>query len=136
MNTIGIVGALATFLSVWFGHVAVRKIEYLSPTLWLPATVFAILGLFVEFLSLSTFNRPLSIAFGIFGLTLLFDALEFTRQQRRVKKGHAPANPNNPRHIKILAEYPSTTTKDLLKRDPTGHTSSAKESNHPISTIL
>src|SRR5512135_662090 len=98
INPIGIAAALATFFGVWLGHVAVRKIEFISPTIWLPTTIFAALGLIVEFLSLSTVNRPLSTAFGILGITLLFDALEFTRQQRRVKKGHAPANPNNPRH--------------------------------------
>ena len=54
----------------------------------------------------------------ILGITLLWDALEFTRQQKRVKKGHAPANPHNPRHAKILAEHPTATTLDLLKHLP------------------
>ncbi len=79
------------------------------------------MGLIVEFLSLSTVNRPLSTVFGILGITLLFDAFELTRQQKRVKKGHAPANPNNPRHAKFLADPGShATTLDLLKRDPIG----------------
>jgi len=120
MNFIGVIAALATFFSVWFGHVAVRKIEFVSPTIWIPTTIFAALGLIVEFLSLSTASRPLSTAFGILGITLLFDALELTRQQRRIRKGHAPVNPNNPRHAKILAEHPSATTIDWLKREPTG----------------
>ena len=127
MNFIGVVAALTAFLSVWFGHVAVRKIEFRSPTIWIPATVFATLGLLVELLSLSTANRPLSTIFGIFGITLLFDAMEFTRQQKRVMKGHAPANPNNPRHTAILASHPSATTLDLLKRDPGGQSSPVKE---------
>jgi predicted tellurium resistance membrane protein TerC len=105
---------------VWFGHVAVRRIEFVSPTIWIPSTVFAILGLAAEIFSLSTVNRPLSTIFGILGITLLFDAFELIRQQKRVKKGHAPANPANPRHAKILAAYSSATTLDLLKRDPTG----------------
>lgn len=121
MNVIGVVAALATFFSVWFGHVAVRKIESISPKLWIPTTVFATFGLVAEYISLSFVNRPWSAAFGIFGITLLFDALEFTRQQNRVKKGHAPANPNNPRHAKIIEEYSSATTIDLLKREPIGH---------------
>ena len=120
INTLGPTAALTAFFSIWFGHVAVRKLEFISPTIWLPSTIFAALGLGAELLSLSTFHRPLSIVFGILGITLLFDALEFTRQQRRIKKGHAPANPNNPRHAKILAEHSSATTLDLLKREPTG----------------
>ncbi len=120
MNFIGAVAALTAFLSVWFGHVAVRKIEYISPAIWIPSTVFAILGIVVELLSLYTANRSLSTALGILGITLLFDAFELTRQQNRVKKGHAPANPANPRHAKILAAYSSATTLDLLKCEPTG----------------
>src|SRR5215208_6850081 len=147
MNMLGLVAALTAFFSIWFGHVAVRKIESISPTIWLPSIVFATLGLIVEILSLSTLapdahlswrtapvlahgvsmpgsagvvNRPWSVALGILGITLLFDALQFTTQQDRVKKGHAPANPNNPRHIKILAEHSSATTLDLLKREPNG----------------
>jgi len=118
MNPLGIIAALATFLGVWFGHVAIRKIEFISPTIWLPTLIFAVMGLAVEWFSLSTFNLQLSTFFGILGITLLWDALEFTRQQKRIKKGHAPANPNNPRHVKILAECPGSVTVDLLKRDP------------------
>ena len=78
------------------------------------------LGLITEYFSLMTDNLPLKTAFGILGITLLWDALEFTRQQKRILKGHAPANPNNPRHARILAEHKSATTLDLLKRDPVG----------------
>ncbi len=39
--------------------------------------------------------RLLSGSLGIFGITLLWDALECVRQQRRVVRGHAPANPQN-----------------------------------------
>lgn len=120
MNPLGLIAAITAFLSIWFGHVAVRKIESISPTIWLPTIIFAILGLIAEYCSLITFHFPLSVFFGILGITFLWDALEFTRQQNRIKHGHAPANPNNPRHAKILAEYPSATTQDLLKREPTG----------------
>ena len=121
MNSIGVVAALTAFLSVWFGHVAVRKIEFISRTIWIPTSIFAGLGLLTSFLSLFTVNRPLSTVFGILGITLLFDAFEFTRQQKRIKKGHAPANPNNPRHAKFLADTSlHATTLDLLKRDPVG----------------
>jgi hypothetical protein len=130
MNFIGVVAALTAFLSVWFGHVAVRKVEFVSPTIWIPSTMFAILGLVAEAFSLFAANRPLSTVFGIFGITLLFDAFELTRQQKRVKKGHAPANPANPRHAKFLADHSlHTTTRDLLKREPTGQPLSSEETS-------
>jgi hypothetical protein len=120
MNFIGLVAAMATFFSIWFGHVAVRKIEFISPTIWLPTVVFAIAGITLEWFSLSTSNFLLSAAFGIIGITLLWDALEFTRQQNRIKKGHSPANPENPRHARLMRDHASATHLDLLKRDPIG----------------
>ena len=127
LNFVGIIAALSTFVGVWFGHVAVRKIESISPTIWLPTLIFAVIGLTLEWLSLSTFNSPLSTAAGILGFTFLWDAFEFTRQQNRIKKGHAPANPANPRHARLLGEYKSATTLDLLKREPVGKPVSQKE---------
>jgi hypothetical protein len=132
MNFIGVVAALTTFLSVWFGHVAVRKIEFISPTIWIPSTIFAVLGLVAEILSLLTVNHPLSAVFGILGITLLFDAFELIRQQKRVRKGHAPANPANPRHAKFLHQYSSVTTLDLLNREPTGHAVSVEAASTNI----
>ncbi len=120
LNFTGLTAALATFLGVWLGHVAVRKVEFVSPTIWLPTSIFTLFGIGLEILSLRSTNAQLSAAFGILGITMLWDALEFTRQQRRIKKGHAPANPNNPRHARIMAEHSSATTLDLLKRDPVG----------------
>ena len=122
MNWVGLSTAAATFFGIWCGHVAVRKIEFVSPTIWLPTLIFAVMGLATEYCSLITDNSPLSAALGILGITLLWDALEFTRQQKRVKKGHAPANPHNPRHTRILAEYPAATTADPLKRVPAPRT--------------
>lgn len=119
INTLGLVAAVTAFLTIWAGHVAVRKIEFTSPTIWLPTIIFTVLGIMAEVFSLSTVNRPLSTVLGILGITLLFDAFEFTRQQNRIRKGHAPANPNNPRHARFLAEIGShATTVDLLKREP------------------
>ena len=120
LNPIGFVAAVSTFLGVWFGHVAVRKIESISPTIWLSTLAFAIAGIVSEWFALMTTNFLLSTACGILGFTFLWDALEFTRQQNRIKKGHAPANPSNPRHARLLQEYSSATTLDLLKRDPIG----------------
>ncbi len=119
MNFVGLTAALTAFLSIWFGHVAVRKIEFISPTTWLPTVIFALLGLLTEYSAFLTSNRALSIAGGILGITFLWDALEILRQEKRVRKGHAPANPRNPRHARFLAEPGSlATTRDLLKREP------------------
>lgn len=120
INTLGLVAAVTAFLTIWGGHVAVRKVEAEARDIRIPMTVTVLLGLITEYVSLITINRPLSIALGILGITLLWDAFEIYRQQNRIKHGHAPANPNNPRHAKILKEHSSATTLDLLKREPTG----------------
>ncbi len=121
MNFIGLIAAATAFLSIWLGHVAVRKIEFISPTIWIPSLIFIILGIVCEWLSLIAPNLQFATIFGILSITLLFDAFEFIRQQRRVRKGHAPANSNNSRHAAILAEFNShATTLDLLKREPIG----------------
>jgi hypothetical protein len=117
MNPVGLAAALATFIGVWLGHVAVRKIEFVSPTIWIPAALFGTAGLGLEVLALKTTSLPSSAALGILGITLLWDAHEFSRQQRRILKGHAPANPRNPRHARILAASPTATTRDLVKID-------------------
>ncbi len=122
MNLIGLEAAAVTFFSVWFGHVAVRKIEFISSSIQLPAGLFAAAGLVCEWVSLSSSNLSASAAFGILGITLLWDALEFTRQEGRVRQGHVPANPLNPRHARILKEYPTATVLNLLGRDPLGLT--------------
>jgi Domain of unknown function (DUF4491) len=120
LNYVGLVAAASTFTGIWFGHVAVRKIESISPTIWLPTAAFALVGSLFEWFSLLTSHVLLSTATGILGITFLFDAIEFSRQQNRIRKGHAPANPNNPRHARLMREYPSVITLDLLKRDPIG----------------
>src|SRR5687768_7320981 len=132
LNAIGLVAAASTFVGVWFGHVAVRKIESIARTIWLPTASFAAVGVIFEALSLLTSNSLFSTAFGILSFTLLWDALEFTRQQNRIKKGYAPANPNNPRHARLMREHLSATTLDLLKRDPIGKPVSHPEAVHLI----
>lgn len=127
INPIGIVAATSAFLGIWLGHVSVRAIERRATKLWPPIVIALALGLTFEAASLITDYRLLSTALGILGITILWDALEFVRQEKRIKKGHAPANPNNPRHARILAAYPSATALDLLKRDPTGHPVSPNE---------
>jgi len=117
-NLIGPITAISAFLGIWLGHVSVRVIERNTQSLLSPILIALALGIALEIYSLFTAYRLLSTAIGILGITILWDALEFFRQEKRVKKGHAPANPSNPRHAKILAEYPYATTLDLLKREP------------------
>jgi len=127
MNLIGFAAALATFFGVWLGHVSVRKIERETVNLWAPTCIALGLGIGFETVSFLTSSMVLSVMCGILGVTLLWDGLEFFRQQKRIKLGHAPANPNNPRHAKILAEYPNATTIDWLDRNPRGRAYSPTE---------
>ena len=120
LNWMGLIASAATFSGVWIGHVAVRKIECHSPTIWLPSSVALVLGFLLELGALMSDNAYLSAALGIFGITVLWDALEFWRQHRRVRKGHAPANPNNPRHVRLLQSSVMATTIDWLDRNPVG----------------
>jgi len=120
MNTLGLIAAATAFFTIWGGHVAVRKVEAEAHDIKQPMFIAIALGLLAEYGALATSNLQHSIVLGILGITLLWDAFEIYRQQNRIKHGHAPANPNNPRHVKILAEHSSATTLDLLKREPTG----------------
>ena len=127
INLVGLAAACSTFFGVWLGHVSVRKIERETVNLWIPALIAIILGIGLEIISCFTVSLPLSAFCGIFGVTLFVDANEFFRQQKRIQHGHAPANPNNPRHAKILSEFPNATTFDWLARDPRGSVYSPAE---------
>jgi hypothetical protein len=127
INFTGIIAATTAFLGIWLGHVSVRAIERRVTNLWLPIVIALVLGLILETWSLMTDHRLLSTALGILGITVLWDAFEFVRQEKRVKRGHAPANPDNPRHARILTGYPSATTRDLLNRNPIGHSVTSEE---------
>lgn len=121
LNWLGLAAAIATFLGVWIGHVSARKIERETKRLWIPALLALLLGLGLELASLLSRNLVLSATCGILGVTLLWDSLEIAvRQPKRVKQGHAPANPNNPRHAQILATHPDATLVDWLDREPRG----------------
>lgn len=128
LNWLGPVSAFATFLGVWIGHVSVRKIEREVERIWIPTALALLFGFGLLFASLLTPNLILSTIGGILAVTLLWDSLELSvRQPNRVKHGHAPANPNNPRHARILAAHPKATTLDLLDCDPRGYPYSADE---------
>ena len=109
---------VSAFYAIWFGHVGVRKIEAASPTMWLPTLIALVLGLIMEVGALIANSLYVSAVLGIVGITVLWDALEFTRQQNRIKHGHAPANPKNPRHVRLLAENKSATVVNWLEREP------------------
>ena len=122
INWIGIASASATFFGVWIGHVSVRKIEREVEHIWIPATLALLFGIGLVLASFLTSSLFLSTICGILAVTLLWDTLELgVRQPNRIKHGHAPANPNNPRHAEILATYPTATTIDWLDRDPRGY---------------
>jgi hypothetical protein len=111
--------ALATFLGIWWGHVGVRWLEAHVANIW-PSTILLTLGgIGLNVASVFAPNLTLSGVASIIGITLLWDAFEMYRQQHRVMKGHAPANPDNPRHAAYLAAGMGTT-EDLLDREPTG----------------
>jgi len=121
INLVGLASTAATFLGVWIGHVSVRKIEREVERIWIPSVLALTLGIGLEITSLWADSLVISTICGILGITLLWDSLELAyRQPRRVTKGHAPANPHNPRHARILAEHPEATVIDLLARDPRG----------------
>jgi hypothetical protein len=128
LNFIGPACAAATFFGVWLGHVSVRKLEREVERIWIPATLALVLGIGLEFASFQADSLIVSAICGILGVTLLWDALELAvRQPKRVIKGHAPANPNNPRHARILERYPTATTIDWLDRNPRGTPYAADE---------
>jgi len=129
INWIGLASAAATFLGVWIGHVSVRKIEREVERLWMPSALAFFLGIGLELASFRTSSLVLSAICGILGVTFLWDALELYRQQNRIKEGHAPANPNNLRHAKILATYPTATMFDWLASNPRGFPYSSDELN-------
>lgn len=122
LNWLGLASAFATFFGVWIGHVSVRKIEREVERIWIPTTLALLFGIGLLTASFLTQSLILSTICGILAVTLLWDALELSiRQPNRIKHGHAPANPNNPRHAKILATYSTATTIDWLDRDPRGY---------------
>jgi hypothetical protein len=127
LNLTGLAAALATFLGIWWGHVAVRVIEARLADIRPAMAIAVLLGLGTWTGAVFTESAPVAAALGILGVTLLWDGFEFYRQEKRIKTGHAPANPDNPRHARFLAAYSATTTLDLLNRDPVGRPVDAEE---------
>lgn len=120
INTIGALAAITTIISIWFGHVMVRRLEARLVSVGSVIVVCILLGLFFLAGAILIDSNQNSAILGIIGITFLWDALEFKRQQKRVKIGHAPANPENPRHARVLTQYTTATTIDILDREPKG----------------
>jgi hypothetical protein len=112
--------ALATFIGIWWGHVGVRWLEAHVPNIWPAVGVLLTAGIGLNAYSLFAPNLTLAGVSSIIGITLMWDALEMYRQQQRIRKGHAPANPNNPRHAAYLAAGGKATVHDPLDREPQG----------------
>jgi hypothetical protein len=102
MNAIGLVAAATAFLSIWLGHVSVRRIESAASGLVLPTAAFIGGGVLLEALSARSTNLHVSAAAGILGITLLWDAVELWRQQARVREGHALKR--EPRRVQVALD--------------------------------
>ena len=127
LNFLGIVSALTAFLGIWLGHVAVRLIEARSDDLRIPMFGTGLLGVGGISLSLLMNSSYLTAICGILGVVFIWDTLELYRQENRVKQGHAPANLDNPRHARILADHPPASVVDWLNRNPRGRAYTAEE---------
>jgi hypothetical protein len=90
----GLVLAVLTLATIGLGHVAVRELNYRYGTK--PMPVFLLFGLGFLGVSLLVTGNLASAALGILGITTLWDAVEFIRQEERIRRGHAPANPDRP----------------------------------------
>lgn len=117
LETAGLAAAAATFASVWFGHVAVRFVEYRWARLCPARLGFATAGIACLGASLACSCPNGSIELGIVGLVFLYDILELSRQERRVREGRAMANRANPRHAAVFASGKALET-DLFEKDP------------------
>ena len=115
----GLIAGLTAFASIWLGHGFVRKIEAHAVRLWIPMAATFLFGAAFEAVALIVSPPAISMVFGILGITLFWDVLELKRQAVRVSKGHAPANPANPRHAALLAQPGSAaTTCKVPERKP------------------
>lgn len=111
-NAVGLVSAITAFLGIAFGHVVVRWLEFRVARLWIAILAFLSGGVVMEVLSLAVNDLYLKILLGISGMTFLWDAIELLRQQRRVRRGHAPANPGSPRHRNLLNDPSSSSPEN------------------------
>lgn len=105
MNFHGIIFGILTFLGIWSGHVLVRKLEYRLPDIQWISIFLGLAGAACLYFSTRIPSFLTSGILALAGMLLIVDGVECRHQEKRVIIGHAPANPNNPRHQRILATY-------------------------------
>ena len=71
LNFLGVVSALAAFLSIWGGHVAVRQLESKTVQLWKPMLLTFFLGTSYLVVAAWTESVYISAVCGIVSVTLL-----------------------------------------------------------------
>lgn len=92
MNFSGIVVGLATFLIIGLFHPVVIKAEYYFGTkCW---WVFLLAGLAAAVVSLLAEGFVFSTIAGVFSFSCFWSILELFEQEKRVKKGWFPENPD------------------------------------------
>jgi len=117
LQTSGLWLTIATFLSIWWGHVGVRWLEAKCANIRPPMFILIAAGFGLNIAALFAPNVTIGGVCSVVGMALWWDAFELVRQDRRVRHGHAPANPHNPRHARYLAEG-RATLHDPLDREP------------------
>lgn len=92
MNFQGIIIGIMSFIIIGVFHPIVIKSEYyIGKKIW---PVFLVTGIVLIGVSLYTKNNILSAIIGVTAFTCLWSIHEVFEQERRVKKGWFPNNPN------------------------------------------
>ncbi len=102
INWVGPLLGVICLLGVWSGHILVRKLDFHLAKVRPVAVFMGLLGCCTILSTLWISNTILAGILGVAGMILFFDAIELFLQEKRVRIGHAAANPANPRHQKIL----------------------------------
>ncbi len=91
-HLLGLVIGISTFLIIGLFHPVVIKVEYYWGTrCW---WIFLLLGLLGTVASLLTTNVLLAALLGVFSFSSFWTIKELFEQEKRVKKGWFPKNPN------------------------------------------
>ncbi|MDO4594889.1 MAG: DUF4491 family protein [Tissierellia bacterium] len=92
MNFNGIIVAVVTFFLIGIFHPIVIKGEYyFSKKIW---PIFLIVGIITLFISLFIENATISSLIAVFSISCFWSIGELFEQEKRVKKGWFPKNPN------------------------------------------
>ncbi len=92
MNIEGIIVGIGTFLLIGIFHPIVIKGEYyFSKKIW---PIFLVVGVITLVISLFIANTIISCLVAVFGISCIWSIHELIDQEKRVKKGWFPKNPN------------------------------------------